>query len=141
MISDLVHLPTRTRLERTRRAEVADVIELCGLSGIRWASAASLPIGPARLLELGRALVDKPKVLLLDEPTSGLGVAEVETVRRVLDQLRVSAECAVLLVEHDTSFVMSECEFVYVLAAGSVLASGTPDKIRDDAAVKAAYLG
>lgn len=141
MVADLVHFPTRRRYERRRRAEVADIMDLCGLTAMRSRPAGVLPIATARLLELGRALIDRPKILLLDEPTSGLGFGEVAVLRKVLGRVRQSADCAVLLVEHDTKFVMSECAFIYVLAAGSALASGTPAEIRDHADVRAAYLG
>jgi branched-chain amino acid transport system ATP-binding protein len=141
MVSDLVHLPTRTRLERQRREEVAVVLEVCGLTKVKSVRAGALPIASARLLELGRALMGQPKILLLDEPTSGLGDAEVDVLRRVLATLRQDGECAVLLVEHDINFVMAESAFVYALTLGSVLSSGTPQEIRDDVAVREAYLG
>jgi branched-chain amino acid transport system ATP-binding protein len=141
VLADLVHLPTRRRYEKQRRAELDETLELCGLTAVRATPAGSLPIGMARLVELGRALVDDPSVLLLDEPTSGLGQAEVQILRHALARLRASANCAVLLVEHDTGFVMDECDQVSVLLAGAVLAEGTPAEIRANAEVRAAYLG
>ena len=72
MLADLVALPTRRRRERDRRARVEEVLEQCGLTAVRNDPAGSLPIGLARMVELARAIVDAPKVLLLDEPTSGL---------------------------------------------------------------------
>jgi branched-chain amino acid transport system ATP-binding protein len=141
VLADLVHLPTRRRYEKQRRAELDETLELCGLTAVRHTPAGSLPIGMARLVELGRALVDNPSVLLLDEPTSGLGQAEVQILREALARLRSAGSCAVLLVEHDTGFVMDECDEVSVLLAGAVLAEGTPAEIRSNAEVRAAYLG
>lgn len=141
VLADLAHLPTRRRYEKQRRAELNETLELCGLTAVRNTPAGSLPIGMARLVELGRALVDDPSVLLLDEPTSGLGHAEVQILRGALARLRASGSCAVLLVEHDMSFVMDECDQLSVLLAGAVLAEGTPAEIRSNTAVRTAYLG
>jgi branched-chain amino acid transport system ATP-binding protein len=141
MVADLVHLPSRTRRERARRAKIEPILEMCSLTPLRTSPACSLPIGAARLLEVGRALAGEPKVLLLDEPTSGLGAAETETLANALGQVRLSSDCAVLLVEHNINFVMAQADVVYVLATGSVLAYGTPAQIRAHDDVKAAYLG
>ena len=116
-------------------------MELCGLGAVRHAMAGSLPIGTARMVELGRALAESPSFLLLDEPTSGLGEAEMERLSTVINRLRAESACAVLLVEHDISFVMSHCDRIVVLELGSVLAEGSPDEIQANAAVRDAYLG
>ena len=73
LAADLVGFPTRRRIERERRERVADVLDLCGLTAVADEPVGSLPIGLARMVELARAIVDPPRVLLLDEPTSGLG--------------------------------------------------------------------
>lgn len=141
ILADLVALPPRRRIERRRRAEVDRVIELCGLGRVRQAVAGSLPIGTARMVELGRALADSPSLILLDEPTSGLGDAEVACLSTVISTLRAERSCAVLLVEHDISFVMSHCDRIVVLELGTVLAQGTPGEIQANAQVREAYLG
>ena len=99
-----------------------------------------LPIGQARLLELARAIVDNPTLLLLDEPTSGLGEAEAAVTASVIHDMRASG-VSVLLVEHDMPFVMSMCDVVTVLELGSVIAEGTPADVQSDDAVRLAYLG
>lgn len=141
ILADLVALPTRRRLERRRRAAVNDVLELCGLGPVRKTMAGSLPIGTARMVELGRALAETPSVLLLDEPTSGLGEAEVERLSALVHQVRKEQKCAILLVEHDITFVMSHCDRIVVLQRGEVLARGTPTEIQSNQAVRDAYLG
>jgi branched-chain amino acid transport system ATP-binding protein len=108
---------------------------------VRHQQAAGLPIGTARLVELGRALVDRPSLLLLDEPASGLDHAEAERFAGVVRALRDEEGTSVLLVEHDVPFVMEHCERIVVLHLGQVLAEGTPDAIRADPAVAEAYLG
>jgi branched-chain amino acid transport system ATP-binding protein len=141
ILADLVRSPTRTREEKRRRERTVDVLEAFGLSSLRRERAGRLTIGQIRLVEMARALIDEPRVLLLDEPTSGLAEQEVVHLARALEQIRDDRSCAVLLVEHDMSFVMRECGRVVVLNLGEVLAAGTPDEIRQHPAVTAAYLG
>jgi branched-chain amino acid transport system ATP-binding protein len=141
MAADLLALPTRRSRERARRSRVDEVLELCGLESLRGEPAANLPIGRARMVELARAVVDRPRILLLDEPTSGLEESEAENLAIVVRRLCQEEGCAVVLVEHDVGFVMRECHRVIVLNLGSVIANGVPDVVRADEAVRAAYLG
>jgi branched-chain amino acid transport system ATP-binding protein len=140
MLADVVAFPTRTRRERERRARVEEVLEQCGLTAVRHDAAGSLPTGLARMVELARALADKPKLLLLDEPTSGLDETEAARLGERISEIR-SGDCAVALVEHDVGFVMEQCDRVVVLDLGKVLAVGAPQAIRADPTVRAAYLG
>jgi branched-chain amino acid transport system ATP-binding protein len=141
LIADLVSFPTRLAREAKRRERVAQVLDLCGLTSVRRDSAGSLPIGLARMVELARAIVDRPKVLLLDEPTSGLDETEAARLGERIQDIRRQESCAVLLVEHDVGFVMRQCENIVVLHLGEVLAVGEPREIQANAAVRAAYLG
>ena len=135
---------TRAGGRRSKLAEaVADtdrIVDLLGLADVAGRRADSLPTGQARLVELGRALATRPTIVLLDEPASGLD--DVET-RRLADVLRMLADdgMAVLLVEHDIDLVMELCGRIYVLNLGEVIASGPPSAIREDPAVREAYLG
>ncbi|HMJ35037.1 MAG TPA: ABC transporter ATP-binding protein [Baekduia sp.] len=141
MVGDLLALPTRRRLERERRAQTGAVLEACGLHAARHVPAGRLPIGRARMVEMARAIVDPPKVLLLDEPTSGLERGDVEILGRTIQAMRVDHDCAVLLVEHDVGFAMAHCDRMVVLDLGRVIAEGPPDEIRTNRAVRTAYLG
>jgi branched-chain amino acid transport system ATP-binding protein len=139
--SDLLHLPRRPREER-RCAEIATKVmhEL----GLEWAAerrASDLPVGTARILELGRALCINPKVLLLDEPSSGLDSAETRAFGRMLQQISSERGISILLVEHDMDLVMEVCKQIYVLDFGRLIASGTPKEIAADPSVRNAYLG
>lgn len=108
---------------------------------LRHRQAAALPIGTARLVELARALMDQPSLLLLDEPASGLDHGEAARFADVVAEVRDRHGTAVLLVEHDVGFVLRRCDRVVVLHLGQVLAEGSPEAIRDNPAVRDAYLG
>jgi branched-chain amino acid transport system ATP-binding protein len=140
-LGDLFASPSRRRRERDRRQQVGNALERCGLTEVRSQLAASLPIGVARMVELARAIVDPPRLLLLDEPASGLDDTETQRLAREIQLLRRANDCAVLLVEHDAGFIMDQCDRVVVLDRGSVLAEGLPDDIQGDEAVRSAYLG
>jgi branched-chain amino acid transport system ATP-binding protein len=141
VVADLVGWPARKRHEATRRAALEIILERCGLTALRRQPAGSLPIGKARMLELGRALADGPSVLLLDEPTSGLGEDDVALMASVIDQIKAAGECAVVLVEHDIGFVMTHADRVVCLVRGQVIAAGSPAEVQRDEQVRAAYLG
>jgi branched-chain amino acid transport system ATP-binding protein len=103
----------------------------------------SLPVtelnhGARRLLEIAMVLATRPSIVLLDEPMAGLSPADVPGVTSLLDRLR--ADLGILLVEHDMDVVFSLADEITVLADGAVIASGTPDEIRADTAVRALYL-
>jgi ABC-type branched-subunit amino acid transport system ATPase component len=140
-VADLVYFPTRRRLEKERRARVDEVLERCGLTAVRTELAGSLPIGIARMVEFARAIIDPPTLLLLDEPASGLDETEIERLGVQIQAVRDETGCAVLLVEHNAGFVMEQSDRVVVLNLGSVLASGLPDEIQRNPAVREAYLG
>jgi branched-chain amino acid transport system ATP-binding protein len=141
MVGDLLALPGRRRIERRRRDDAQHMLELCGLSELRQRQASELSIGQARRLELARAVVDEPKLLLLDEPTSGLEESEVEVFAEIVRDVRVDTSCSVLLIEHDVPFVMALCDQVMVMELGKVFAEGTPDEVKRNKAVRDAYLG
>ncbi len=141
LVADVLGLPTRRRRERARRLELESTVQTCRLGRVRGQYASTLPIGDARLVELGRALADRPRLLMLDEPTSGLAEAAIRQMANALHRARSESGCAVLLVEHDVGFVMEHCDRVVVLNLGRVIADGPPDLVRADAAVRDAYLG
>jgi branched-chain amino acid transport system ATP-binding protein len=138
---DLLHLPVGRELRRRHQEAVDEALELCGVADIRREYAAALPIGVTRMVELARAVVVAPRLLLLDEPTSGLDAPEVARLSRTIARVREHHDCGVLLVEHDIGFVMDHSDRVLVLRLGEKLAEGTPDEVRSNEAVRAAYLG
>lgn len=100
-----------------------------------------LPYGRRRLVGIARAVASGPSIVMLDEPAAGLDEAESRELARLIRRLAAERKMGVLLVEHDVGLVMSTCDRVVVLDFGRVIAAGTPDEIRGDEAVRAAYLG
>jgi len=100
-----------------------------------------LPYGKRRLVGIARALASGPSVLLLDEPAAGLDSSESEELAGLIRNLADERGMAILLVEHDVGLVMSICDRVVVLDFGRVISAGTPEEVRTDPVVLAAYLG
>ena len=133
----------RVGLEASGRAApstAVDLLERVGVGDEAASPVSSLPTGSARLVELARALSTGPKVLLLDEPSSGLDKRETDALGRLFTSLAAEGR-AVVVVEHDTNLVLRVCGTVHVLDFGQVIATGTPDEIRNNADVQEAYLG
>lgn len=128
------------REERALTARADALLDLVGLRGFRDTAATDLPMGSQKLLEVVRALMAQPRLLLLDEPAAGLNDAETAELAELLRAVR-DAGISVVVVEHNMSLVMGVADQVIVLDAGSVVAAGTPRDIQQDARVIAAYVG
>ena len=124
------------------RELVDDVLRRLDLTRIANQRSGDLPTGLGRMVELGRALCTEPRLLLLDEPSSGLDAQETNRFRDVLLELtRGQGDVSVLLVEHDMRLVMEVCDNITVLDFGKRIACGSPEEVRRDPEVIAAYLG
>jgi len=121
-------------------AKADALLELVGLASFRDAAATELPMGAQKLLEVVRALMAEPKLLLLDEPAAGLNDAETGDLAELLRAVRDSG-ITVIVVEHNMSLVMGVADQVVVLDAGAIVASGAPKQIQQDKRVIAAYVG
>jgi branched-chain amino acid transport system ATP-binding protein len=120
--------------------DVEEIIDRVGIRPVANERVDAMPTGLARLVELGRALATRPKVLLLDEPASGLDEGESEAFAGLLIELAADG-VGILLVEHDVQLVMRVCSTINVLDFGAILAQGTPAEIQQNQAVLDAYLG
>jgi branched-chain amino acid transport system ATP-binding protein len=137
MLRTKSHAEDEARLRR-RACELLDVMGL-----LRHAKdvAGSLPYGSQRRLEIARALMLEPKLLLLDEPAAGMNSQEAAELERQIRFLRDEMGLTVVLVEHNMAVVMSVCESVHVVDHGETIAQGPPEHVKQDPAVLAAYLG
>jgi len=135
-------LPWRVRSEETRiRERALGVLDTLGLVPLRDELAGNLSTGQKKLLELGRALMADPALVLLDEPAAGVNPTLMRTLVGVLRKLRDERGVSFLVIEHDMEVVMELCNPVIVMANGRILASGPPEQIQNDPLVLEAYLG
>jgi branched-chain amino acid transport system ATP-binding protein len=131
-------------VRREDRAIADKITKLADLLGLRPhldRVAGDLPYGLQKLVELGRALMPDPRLVLLDEPVAGMNPADKKALVAALSRVRQSRQVAFLVVEHDMNFVMSLAQYLYVLNFGKLIAEGTSAQIQADPAVIEAYLG
>jgi branched-chain amino acid transport system permease protein len=140
MWSAVFRTPKYRRVRRADAAQAEQVLELVGLSDVRDTEATALPLGRRRLLELAKALIASPRVLLLDEIASGLDEDEVDRIGVLLGRFR-DAGATVVLVEHNFRLVLEVADHIAVLAHGQVIAEGPPSLIEQDPRVLSEYLG
>ena len=141
VLGAFLRTPTYEHDERTLCKRAEELLEIFDLRGLRDEQAGSLSYGSQRRLEIARALMLTPKLLLLDEPAAGLNSQEADKLQQQIKWLRDRFQLAVVLVEHNMRVVMGACEHVHCVDHGETIASGTPDEVRKNAAVLEAYLG
>lgn len=142
-LSALGGLPRSDRDEARLRDEAREWLDRLEVGAAADVPAVALPYPLQKRVALARALVSHPRLLLLDEPAGGLGAEDIEPLVDLVRALPADPDhpCSVLLVEHHMDLVMRACDRVVVLDFGRLVATGTPDEVRADPAVAAAYLG
>jgi branched-chain amino acid transport system permease protein len=140
MLSAVLRLPRFRQVRRNDLRRAEEALALVGMVDLRDNEAVALPLGMRRLLEVARALVSEPRVLLLDECASGLDEDEVQRLATLIRAIR-DAGGTVVLVEHNFRLVLELADEIHVLAHGEVIASGSPAEIERNPRVLAEYLG
>jgi branched-chain amino acid transport system ATP-binding protein len=122
-------------------AEATEILERLGLAQVARRPARGLPFGTRKAVELARALMAKPELLLLDEPAAGLSHEEVVTLGGTVKRVAAEFNTTILMVEHHMQLVMGVSDHIVVLASGRKLADGPPEAVRNNTSVIEAYLG
>jgi branched-chain amino acid transport system ATP-binding protein len=138
-VSSLLALPAAEKLERRIADEARAILRELGLEGLAQSHPRDLPYGVQKRVIIARALMAAPSLLLLDEPASGLATKEIDGLAALVRRLR--DRMSIAIVEHNLDLVMAISDHVTVLDFGDVIASGTPEEIRQNPKVTSAYLG
>ncbi|MCS5690810.1 ABC transporter ATP-binding protein [Cyanobium sp. FGCU-6] len=141
LLSQFLALPEARRAARKAREEADDLVQFFGLETYRHRRVGSLPYGARKRVELARALIARPRLLLLDEPMAGMNHQDKHDMTQFIRSARDRFSTTVILIEHDLSVVMNLSDRIAVLDFGNKIADGTPTDVRTNDAVIAAYLG
>lgn len=141
LVAQLLQTASLRANELANRQRVEDVIDFLGLAKWRRSQVGGLPYGVRKNIELGRALVTRPKLLLLDEPASGLNVDETVRLGTWIQEVRDRLHVTVVMVEHDMSLVSRIADSVIAMDQGSVLVRGSAQEVQTNPEVIASYMG
>jgi ABC-type branched-subunit amino acid transport system ATPase component len=141
LLASVAGLGATLGAERRHLARAREVIGMLGLGAVADEYVGRLSGGQRKLVDLGRVFMARPRLSLLDEPTAGVNPALIEVIVEALRTMNREEGISLLIVEHNMEVVQAFCDHVYVLDAGQLIASGTPEEVRADARVLEIYLG
>lgn len=141
LASAMLTLPSKRRIEKDNRLRVMEALETVGIANFGGQQPSELPYGLQRRVELARAIVNKPRLLMLDEPAAGLNPSEVVNFITLIESLRASFGFGIFIIEHRMQVVNDLSDQIYVINFGKMLAEGTPREIRNNPDVIKAYIG
>ena len=139
--TQFLHLPRLKREEKVIRARADKVLKYMDLTSYRDRLAWGLPYGVLKRIEIARALMCNPQMIILDEPAAGLNESETKDLADLINRIRADFGCTILLVEHDMGLVMNICDHICAISFGRKLAYGTPAEVQSSKEVQEAYLG
>jgi len=140
IVGAILHTRGMVQEERAARLQAEAALDLVGLGGVPNQPASALAYGHKRLLEIARAIVARPRLLLLDEPAAGLNASEASHLVDLVRRLNASG-ITILIVEHHMDVIMAACSRIMVLNYGRMLLEGSPTEVRANPEVIEAYLG
>lgn len=141
LASALLRAPSKVKCERANREKALGVLKMVGLEQYKDESPFNLAYGLQRRVELARAIVNEPELLMLDEPAAGLNPSEIDDFIELIKKLREHYGFGILFIEHRMRVVNELSEYIYVINFGDLLTEGLPEKVVNDPEVIKAYLG